>query len=65
MKPKRQYFYKSSLGTRIFDLTLSPLEIAFLGATSKEDQINVSKLDNLSPADFSQRWKALKHVSGG
>lgn len=65
MKPKRQYFYKSSLGTRIFDLSLSPLEVAFLGATSKEDQINVSKLESLSSDEFCKRWKDLKHVSGG
>lgn len=64
MKPKRQYFYKSDSGTRIFDLSLSPLELAFLGATSKEDQLNVSKLESLSPAEFTEKWKALKNVGG-
>lgn len=64
MKPKRQYFYKSDLGTRVFDLSLSPLEVAFLGATSKEDQLNVSKLDSLSPEEFTEKWKELKNVGG-
>lgn len=62
IKPKRQYFYKSSLGTRVFDLTLSPLELAFLGATSKEDQLNVARMQDLSREEFVRRWKKLKNV---
>lgn len=62
IKPKRQYFYKSAQGTRVFDLTLSPLELAFLGATSKEDQLNVARMKDLSREEFVSNWKVLKHV---
>lgn len=61
--PKKEYYYKSSLGSRIFDLKLSPLEAAFYTATSKQDQLKAAELKSLAPADFVENWKRLKGVS--
>lgn len=62
LTPKKEYFYKSPLGTRVFDLDLSPLEIAFLTSTSKEDQRKAAAMQGLSVEQFVEAWKQLKKV---
>ena len=54
---KKQYFYKSTLGGRIFDLALSPTEFKFVSATSKRDQLKVAQLQSLPPDEFIEVWK--------
>lgn len=63
LTPKKEYYFKNNLGGRVFDLALSPLEIAFLAATSTADQQRVNELSSLSPSDFTSAWKQFKHVS--
>lgn len=36
--PKRQYYYQSRLGNRLFDLDLGPIALAFCGASQSEDK---------------------------
>ena len=36
-QPKRDYYYQSRLGNRVFDLGLGPVALAFAGASSPED----------------------------
>lgn len=62
MTPKKDYYYKSPEGTRIFDLDLSPFEIAFLAATSKSDQLKAHELRYLTPSEFIRQWRAYKEV---
>ena len=52
--PKRQYYYVSPLGNRLFDLNLGPLALAYCGATSEEDRVFTNNLrastqDNFNP----------------
>lgn len=63
LTPKKEYFYKSPLGNRVFDLNLSPLEVAFLTATSKEDQRKAASMQDLSVPQFINEWKKIKSVS--
>jgi type IV secretion system protein VirB4 len=35
--PKRQYYYSSPLGQRLFDLGLGPVALSFVGAAGKDD----------------------------
>ena len=42
--PKRHYYYRSPLGSRLFDLALGPLARAYVGASSPEDQRTVREL---------------------
>lgn len=62
LTPKKEYFYTSPLGTRVFDLDLSPLEIAFLTATSKEDQRRAAAMQDLPVPRFVDEWKKIKAV---
>lgn len=42
--PKKQYYYQSRLGNRLFDLELGPLALAFCAASKKEDKALVQSL---------------------
>ncbi|HIE1298393.1 conjugal transfer protein TrbE [Burkholderia contaminans] len=37
-EPKRDYYYQSRLGNRLFDLDLGPATLAFVGASTPQDQ---------------------------
>ncbi len=42
--PKRDYYYQSRLGVRLFDLDLGPIALAFAGASRPEDQRAMDQL---------------------
>ncbi len=42
--PKRQYYYQSRLGNRLFDIELGPLAAAFCAASSYEDKLLIKEL---------------------
>lgn len=50
--PKRQYFYMSPLGNRLFELALGPVALAFVGVSDKESQARIRDLY----ANFGQQW---------
>ena len=60
LQPKRDYFYSCPTGRAIFRLDLQPIEIAFYGATSKDDQLKVDQLKHLSTSDFIETWIEYK-----
>ena len=64
-QPKRQYYYKSSLGSRLFELTLGPLALAYCGASGKEDQTfcHGIQAENSSAEYFNYRWLRYKNLS--
>ncbi len=59
-QPKRDYYYQSRLGNRVFELGLGPVALAFAGASSPEDH---QALDAVSTAtrgaEFAAAW--LRH----
>lgn len=58
--PKRDYYYQSRLGNRVFDLGLGPVALAFAGASSPEDLRAVDAVSASVPAsDFAAAW--LRH----
>ena len=58
--PKRDYYYQSRLGNRVFDLGLGPVALAFAGASSPEDQRAIDAVSgSVPPADFAAAW--LRH----
>lgn len=60
-QPKRQYYYQSTLGNRLFELGLGPLGLAFCAATAKEDQLLARKiLGKQERDDFAKSWTTLK-----
>lgn len=55
--PKRQYYYKSELGSRMFNLALSEFAIIYVGASSPAEQTAVKNwLENNPDGDFNEFW---------
>ena len=56
-QPKRDYYYQSRLGGRLFDLDLGPVAMAFAGASRPEDHTLIDRLLRDGTADgFSLAW---------
>ncbi|MHB1669713.1 conjugal transfer protein TrbE [Thiomonas sp.] len=59
-QPKRDYYYQSRLGNRVFDLGLGPVALAFAGAATPEDQRAIDAVASAVPPDgFAGAW--LRH----
>jgi type IV secretion system protein TrbE len=58
--PKRDYYYQSRLGNRLFDLDLGPVALAFTAAASPAEQRDISQILQISDAvGFAPAW--LRH----
>jgi len=58
--PKRDYYYQSRLGNRLFDLDLGPVALAFTAAASPAEQREISQiLRGSDAAGFAPAW--LRH----
>ena len=58
--PKRDYYYQSRLGNRVFELDLGPVTLAFAGASTPEHQRDIDTVSASVPAsDFAAAW--LRH----
>uniref|UniRef100_UPI0038B83762 TraG/VirB4 family ATPase n=1 Tax=Burkholderia cenocepacia TaxID=95486 RepID=UPI0038B83762 len=59
-QPKRDYYYQSRFGNRLFDLDLGPATLAFAGASTPQDQRDMDRvlLDAGTPG-FAGGW--LRH----
>ena len=61
MTPKRDYYYSSEKGNRIFRLALQPAEIPFVTATAKQDQQAMNRiLAEHGREKFIQKWFEYK-----
>ncbi|MCC7330484.1 MAG: conjugal transfer protein TrbE [Gammaproteobacteria bacterium] len=59
-QPKRDYYYQSRLGNRVFDLGLGPVALAFAGASTPQDQRDIDAVSESVPrSDFAAAW--LRH----
>ena len=55
--PKRDYYYQSPLGARVFDLGLGPIALSVCGASSPEDQARMDRIWAETEGDgFSACW---------
>ncbi len=55
--PKRDYYYSSPLGARMFQLSLSEVELAFVGASSPDDQKRMDRMAHVdSGVAFAAQW---------
>jgi type IV secretion/conjugal transfer VirB4 family ATPase len=55
-QPKRDYYYQSRLGNRVFDLSLGPVALAFAGASTPEDQRAIDAVLSATPREFASAW---------
>jgi len=59
-QPKRDYYYQSRLGNRLFDLDLGPAALAFAGASTPQDQRDIDRLlRDAGDSGFAGAW--LRH----
>lgn len=59
-QPKRDYYYQSRAGNRMFDLDLGPVTLAFAGASAAQDQRAMdSVLREAGAPGFARAW--LRH----
>ena len=60
-EPKREYYYQSRLGNRVFELGLGPVTLAFAGASNPQHQKTMNAFQGvIDPADFALAW--LRHA---
>jgi type IV secretion system protein VirB4 len=50
--PKRQYYYVSERGRRLYELALGPIALALVGVSDKDSVLEVKKCE----ARFGERW---------
>jgi len=63
-QPKRQYYYQSSLGNRLFELGLGPLALAYCAVSKKEEQKEVQRILATCGKDgFNAEWLRQKDLS--
>ncbi|KGP23808.1 conjugal transfer protein TrbE [Xanthomonas citri pv. fuscans] len=60
--PKRDYYYVSENGRRLYQLALGPLAISFVGATSKEDIALIKSLESKFGHGWVDEWLAGRGV---
>lgn len=63
---QKEYFYQSELGSRLFDMELSKIELIFTGSSSKEDQAKIIEIKN-NTNDIKKRienWIEYKKSTG-
>lgn len=62
-QPKREYYYVSENGRRLYDLALGPLALAFVGATDKESVAAIQKLEAQHGDNWIHEWLSTKGLS--
>jgi len=61
--PKKHYYYKSEMGSRLYDLALGKEALAYCAASSKEDQKMVrSILAEFGKEQFNEKWRTYKRM---
>ncbi|MFZ5617854.1 MAG: conjugal transfer protein TrbE [Pseudomonadota bacterium] len=62
--PKRDYYYQSAIGNRLFDLGLGPVALAFCGASSPEAHAMIDRvLKEAGPQDFASAFLRAQGLS--
>lgn len=61
--PKQDYYIKSQ-GGKVIDLNLTPLELAYVAASSPEDQAMCERIyaEEDSTENFNKKWREYKNV---
>ncbi len=61
--PKRQYYYSSECGHRLYDLALGPLALAFVGASDKESIAEIRSLEAKYGEAWTDEWLASQGLT--
>ena len=61
--PRRQYYYSSEYGHRLYDLALGPLALAFVGASDKESLAEIRSLEAKYGEGWTDEWLASRGLT--
>ena len=61
--PKRQYYYVSEKGRRLYDLALGPLALAFVGASDKESIATMQALETKHGSEWVNEWLKFRNLN--
>jgi type IV secretion system protein VirB4 len=61
--PKRQYYYVSPEGRRVFDLNLGPVALSFVGASGKHDLREVKRLRTQHQNQWPYQWLEQRGIT--
>lgn len=61
--PKRQYYYVSENGRRLFELALGPVALAFVGATDKDSIETIKGLEARLGPRWVDEWLSIRGVT--
>lgn len=61
--PKRQYYYVSEKGRRLYDLALGPLALAFVGASDKESIAAMQTLESKYGPQWVGEWLKSRNLN--
>lgn len=64
-KMKRDYYYKSQKGGKLFRLNLNELELAYVGASTPDEQNKCKEIlkEVVTTDEFNKKWQEYKQVS--
>ncbi|QIQ22520.1 VirB4 family type IV secretion/conjugal transfer ATPase [Zophobihabitans entericus] len=60
--PKRQYYFASSEGRRLYDLALGPLALSFVAASDKESINEIMRLESVYGENWVDEWLKKKNL---
>lgn len=60
--PKRQYYYVSEKGRRLYELSLGKMALAFCGSQDKESIVTIKRLVETHGPDWVNQWLASKNL---
>ena len=60
--PKREYYVASPEGRRLFDMTLGPVALAFVGASGRQDLKHINELSQQHGPEWPIHWLRTRGV---
>ncbi len=61
--PKRQYYYVSANGRRLFDLALGPLALSFVGVSDRESLAAIKTLETKYGENWIDPWLSSRNLN--
>ncbi len=61
--PKRQYYFVSAEGARLFELALGPLQLAFVGAGDLDSIAQMRRLEKVHGSSWPEQWLMQKQIA--
>jgi type IV secretion system protein VirB4 len=61
--PKREYYYTSQLGRRLYDLSIGPFALSFVGVSDKDSIAQIKLLESKYGPYWIDEWLQLRGLN--